>query len=46
VIQAKVLRVIIGSKWRSFKRPSRRRFFWNDFATKAYAKLAADNNDF
>jgi hypothetical protein len=27
VIQAKVLRVIIGSKWRSFEHPSRQRFF-------------------
>jgi hypothetical protein len=46
VIQAKVLRVIIGSKWRSFERPSRQRFFRRAFATKAYAKLAADNNNF
>jgi hypothetical protein len=46
VIQAKVLRVIIGSKWRSFERPSHQRFFKRAFATKAYAKLAADNNNF
>jgi hypothetical protein len=46
VIQAKVLRVIINSKWRSFERPSRRRFFKRAFATKAYAKLAADSNNF
>jgi len=46
VIQAKVLRVIIDSKWRSFKRPSRQRFFIKAFATKAYAKLVADNNNF
>jgi hypothetical protein len=46
VIQAKVLRVIIGSKWRSFERPSRQRFFRRAFATKAYAKLAVDNNNF
>ncbi len=44
LIQAKVLRVIIGSKWRSFERPSCRRFFRRAFATKAYAKLVADNN--
>jgi hypothetical protein len=46
VIQAKVLCVIIGSKWRSFECPSHRRFFRRAFATKAYAKLAADNNNF
>lgn len=46
VIQAKVVRVIIGSKWRSFERPSRRRFFRRAFATKTYAKLAADSNNF
>ncbi len=46
VIQAKVLRVIIGSKWRSFERPSHRRFFRRAFATKAYAKLATDSNNF
>jgi hypothetical protein len=46
VIQAKVLRVIIGSKWRSFERPSRQRFFRRAFATKAYAKLAANSNNF
>jgi hypothetical protein len=46
VIQAKVLRVIIGSKWRSFERPSRQRFFRRTFTTKAYAKLAADSNNF
>ncbi len=41
-----MLRVIIGSKWRSFERPSRQRFFRRAFATKAYAKLAADSNNF
>jgi hypothetical protein len=46
VIQAKVLHVIIDSKWRSFKRPSRQRFFRRAFATKAYAKLAVDSNNF
>jgi hypothetical protein len=46
VIQAKVLRVIIGSKWRSSERPSRQRFFRRALATKAYAKLAADSNNF
>jgi hypothetical protein len=46
VIQVKVLRVIIRSKWRSFERPSRQRFFRRAFATKAYAKLAVDNNNF
>jgi len=46
VIQAKVLHVIIGSKWRSFERPSHRRFFRRAFTTKAYAKLVADSNNF
>jgi hypothetical protein len=46
VIQAKVLRVIIDSKWRSFERPSHQRFFRKAFATKAYAKLAADSKNF
>jgi len=46
VIQVKVLCVIIRSKWRSFERPSRQRFFRRAFATKAYAKLAADSNNF
>jgi hypothetical protein len=46
VIQAKVLRVIISSKWRSFECPSRRRFFRKAFTTKAYPKLATDSNNF
>jgi hypothetical protein len=46
VIQAKVLRVIIGLKWRSFEHPSRQQFFRRAFATKTYAKLAADSNNF
>jgi hypothetical protein len=41
VIQAKVLRVTIGSKWRSFERPSRQGFFRRAFATKAYAKIGS-----
>jgi hypothetical protein len=46
VIQAKVLHVIISSKWRSFERPRRQRFFRKAFATIAYAKLATDSNNF
>ncbi len=41
-----MLHVIIGSKWRSFECPSRRRFFRRAFTTKAYAKLAVDSNNF
>ncbi len=41
-----MLRVIIGSKWRSFERPSCQRFFRRAFTTKTYAKLVADSNNF